>query len=237
MKAILLAAGKGSRLGVISDSLPKCLVPIGGVPLLLRWLNMLETAGIKEVLINTHHLPTQVNTVLKRWGGKSKLTIVQEDELLGTAATVGMARQFLEGTSDFFVIHCDNYAEISLGAMIKIHQERAFPITAALFDCEEPAECGIVTLNSQDLVIDLIEKSETVNSTLANAAIYIFRKEVLQVILDNKFKDISTELLPHYLGRIMGVKVCVANMDLGTVKRISNCVMETLCGNYRSFYS
>jgi mannose-1-phosphate guanylyltransferase len=60
MKAFLLAAGKGSRLRPITDHTPKCMLPIGGTPLLDLWLDALHRAEVDEVLVNLHHLPRVV---------------------------------------------------------------------------------------------------------------------------------------------------------------------------------
>lgn len=74
MKAFLLAAGLGSRLRPITDRIPKCLVPIGRQPLLQVWLELLAQHGVREVLINTHHLPEQVQALASGWSGSPSCT-------------------------------------------------------------------------------------------------------------------------------------------------------------------
>ena len=85
LKALLLAAGLGTRLRPLTLTTPKCLIEINGEPLLINWLNKLEKIGCDEVLINTHYLPLQVENAIKKWGQHNlKITITFEEKLLGT---------------------------------------------------------------------------------------------------------------------------------------------------------
>ena len=95
-KALLLAAGLGTRLRPITINTPKCLVKIGNLPLLEIWLTKLKNAGCESVLINTHYLSDQIDNFLqnKRFGDM-KITTSYEPVLLGTAGT-------LINNSDFF---------------------------------------------------------------------------------------------------------------------------------------
>ena len=88
MKALLLAAGLGSRLRPITNHIPKCLVPIDGKPLLSYWLDALFGAGIDSILINVHYLSDQVTAFVTSRSDRDRITIVEERTLLGTAATL-----------------------------------------------------------------------------------------------------------------------------------------------------
>ena len=88
-RALLLAAGLGTRLKPFTDSKPKCLIDIGGKPLLEYWLESLENSNCQEVLINTHYLSEQVFDFLqKRPKTKMKIKTTYEKDLLGTAGTL-----------------------------------------------------------------------------------------------------------------------------------------------------
>ena len=98
MKAFLLAAGIGSRLRPITDTTPKCMVPIGGRPLLDIWLDAFGEAGIDEVLVNLHHLPHAVTEHLAfRTGIAQGPRRVFEPELLGSAGTLVANRDWVDG--------------------------------------------------------------------------------------------------------------------------------------------
>ena len=88
MRALLLAAGLGTRLKPITNNIPKCLVPIGGKPLLQIWLEKLEKAGVKKFLINTHYLHEQVESFIFKSRFKNSVELYWEKKLKGTAGTL-----------------------------------------------------------------------------------------------------------------------------------------------------
>ena len=90
MKAYILAAGNGTRLRPLTDTLPKCLLPVKGVPLLKIWLNLCEEAGIDEVLVNVHAHKDKIRDFARNENGhgKVRLHIAEEKELLGSAGTL-----------------------------------------------------------------------------------------------------------------------------------------------------
>jgi len=108
LRALLLAAGLGTRLRPITLHTPKCLVPVAGEPLLGRWLRQLEAAGCEAVLINTHYLADQVEAFLQqRPAGPMGVHTIHEPELLGTAGTLLSNRAFFEDSTGL-LIHADN---------------------------------------------------------------------------------------------------------------------------------
>ena len=96
MKALLLAAGEGTRLRPITNRIPKCLVPINDKPLLEYWLDNLSKVGVSEFLINTYYLSEQVEEFVIYSKYKDKITLVYEKELLNTAGTILKNKEFLQ---------------------------------------------------------------------------------------------------------------------------------------------
>jgi len=88
LKAFLLAAGHGTRLRPITDAIPKCLVPIRGVPLLAIWLRLCQQFGIDDVLINVHAHAAAVQDFLRQNANGVQTRVVEEPELLGSAGTL-----------------------------------------------------------------------------------------------------------------------------------------------------
>jgi mannose-1-phosphate guanylyltransferase len=84
LKAFLLAGGHGTRLRPLTDSVPKCLVPIRGRPLLDIWLELCARSGITDVLINLHAHPQPIEQHLERTGSPVNVRLVREDRLLGS---------------------------------------------------------------------------------------------------------------------------------------------------------
>ena len=112
MRALLLAAGLGTRLRPLTDTIPKCLVPIVGKPLLEYWFKLLSDAGVHPVLVNTHYFPEKVMAHIENSRFSSIVKIVHEDELLGTAGTLLANRDFF-GDEPLMLIHADNLSKFN----------------------------------------------------------------------------------------------------------------------------
>ncbi len=205
MRALLLAAGLGTRLRPITDHVPKCLVPVHGKPLLQYWLDLLLPGGIERILLNTHYLPEKVRQFVAASPWRERISMVHEDVLLGTGGTVLKNHAFFDGTS-FLVAHADNLTQFDLAAFIARHQARAagVEITMMTFDTDAPRSCGIVEENTDGVVVAFHEKVENPPGNHANAAVYIFEAGVINFMatLGKEVIDLSTEVIPHYMGRI-----------------------------------
>ncbi len=214
MRAILLAAGLGTRLRPLTDRIPKCLVPIKGKPLLQIWLERLSAVGVTEFLVNTHYLAEQVHKFIRQ--SPYDVTVVHEPELLGTAGTLNKNRDFLAG-QDAFLIHADNYCLADFSAFMKAHQSRASEccMTMMIFRTQQPQRCGIVEVDSRGVVESFHEKVKNPPGNLANGAVYILAPEALGDI-PKTAKDLSTEVLPRFMGRIQTYETKEPFVDIGT---------------------
>jgi mannose-1-phosphate guanylyltransferase len=205
MRALLLAAGLGTRLRPITDHIPKCLVPVHGKPLLEYWLDLLLPNGIDRILLNTHYLPDEVRSYVRSSRWRDRVTLVHEDELLGTGGTVLGNREFFEG-APFLVAHADNLTRFDVGAFLARHQNRpaGTEITMMTFETDAPRSCGIVEEDTRGVVTAFHEKVDNPPGNHANAAVYIFEPGVLAFLdsLGRKVIDLSTEVMPHFMGRI-----------------------------------
>lgn len=229
MKALLLAGGLGTRLRPITDKVPKCLVPIHGKPLLHYWLHLLLPNGIQQILINTHYLPGPVRSFVKSHPHKERISLVHEDVLFGTAGTLLKNRDWLEG-GPFLLAHADNLTRFDVGAFLDAHAERpqGVEITMMTFKTDTPQSCGIVE-DKNDIVIGFHEKVSNPPGNEANAAVYIIEPSILEFIsaLNREFIDFSTEVLPHYLGRMQIFRNTVYHRDIGTQESLRLAEQET----------
>ena len=124
MRALLLAAGLGTRLRPLTDHVPKCLVPIRGKPLLGYWFDLLlQSNEIDHLLVNLHYLPDPVRRFIDSSQWSSRIEIVEEHELLGTGGTVLNNAAFF-GDSPFMVIHADNLSRFDVHEFIESHRRR-----------------------------------------------------------------------------------------------------------------
>jgi mannose-1-phosphate guanylyltransferase len=212
VRALLLAAGFGTRLRPITDHIPKCLVPIHGQPLLGYWLDRLLSDGVERALINTHYLPAVVDDFVSANPWREKIDVVYEEVLLGTGGTVLRNRAFF-ADAPFMVAHADNLTRFNVREFIDAHRNRPadVDITMMTFDTDAPETCGIVELDIRGVVIGFHEKSASPPGCRANAAVYIFEPAVVDFLasLRKDVIDLSLEVIPHYLGRMH----CFHNAD------------------------
>jgi mannose-1-phosphate guanylyltransferase len=201
MKAFLLAAGLGSRLRPITDTTPKCLVEIGGRPLLGIWLDALTKAGVQQVLVNTHHLAAQVEAHVGDRSTPPVVRLSHEPVLLGSAGTLVANREFVADDDMFLVINADNLTDFDLGVLIDAHRAGGAFATLAVFRAPRPSECGIVEVAADGRVVGFVEKPADPPSDLANAGMYAFHPSVLDETPDGTPRDIGFDLLPRLVGR------------------------------------
>lgn len=229
MRALLLAAGLGTRLRPITYRVPKCLLPVRGKPLLAYWLDLLLDAGIEHVLVNTHYLPEVVREFvsLSPWGART--TLVHEDRLLGTGGTILRNRDFLESGA-FLVAHADNLTRFDVSAFLERHltQPAGVEITMMTFDTDAPQTCGIVEEDARGVVIAFHEKVRNPPGTRANAAVYIFEPSMIDFLgsLGKEMIDLSTEVIPHFLGRICTFHNSDYHRDIGTPESLRKVEAE-----------
>ena len=219
MRTILLAAGFGKRLMPLTKDIPKCLVPIKGVPLLEIWLSRLVEFNLGPFLVNTHYLSNKVELHIEESKHNKKVTLVNEHVLMGTAGTLIKNLDFFQG-EDGLLIHSDNYCMADFNAFVEAHQNRPKEclLTMMTFRTNNPSSCGVVELNHQGVVTNFYEKVPNPPGNLANGAIYILSAELLGMIKKelSDAKDFSTEILNRLIGRIYTYETHELFMDIGT---------------------
>ena len=170
MKAIILAAGLGTRLRPLTSTTPKCLVPINGVPLLELWLRDCERAGIEAVLVNTHHLAERVEEFVAARRGLP-VTLAYEPTLLGSAGTIAANWSFVDDAESVLVVYADNLTTFPLSELIVFHATHDRLASMALFRSPNPSACGVVELDGSGLVTGFWEKPENPPGNLVNACL------------------------------------------------------------------
>jgi mannose-1-phosphate guanylyltransferase len=216
VKAFLLAAGLGTRLRPITDSVPKCLLRIGDATLLDIWLDALGAAGVDEVLVNMHHLAGMVRSHVAGRSGPPAVRLVQEETLLGSAGTLLANRDFVAGEDMFLAVNADNLTDFDLRTLVRAHRAGGAIATLSLFRAPRPAECGIADVRD-GVVVGFVEKPADPPSDLANAGLYAFHPSVIDLIPGQPPKDIGYDLLPRLVGKARAVALdgCYF-VDIGT---------------------
>lgn len=224
MRALLLAAGFGTRLRPITNSIPKCLVEIDKKPLLGYWFDLLGSTSIEKIIVNTHYLSEKVNEFIKTSSCHSKLKVVHEENLLGTGGTILKNKDFFKDGS-FLVAHADNLTLFDLEEFITVHNARPefVQITMMTFDTDAPNTCGIVEIDKNGIVIQFHEKVSNPPGNKANAAVYICEPSIIRFLetLDKETIDLSTEVLPHFMGKIQIYHNSKYHRDIGTIESLN----------------
>jgi mannose-1-phosphate guanylyltransferase len=224
MRAVLLAAGLGTRLRPLTLTVPKCLVPIRGKPLLDYWLEHVFEAGFERALVNTHWLPERVEAHVAASKWRDRVDLVFEPELLGTGGTVLANRAWLGG-QPYLLAHADNLTDFDVAEFRRRHEGRpaGCAMTMLAFRTDAPKTCGILGLGPDGLVESFHEKVENPPGNLANAAVYLCEPEVTEFIasLGKPVVDFSTEVIPHFLGRILSYETAGYHRDIGSPEALA----------------
>lgn len=229
MKALLLAAGLGTRLRPLTNMLPKCLVPINDKPLLEYWLEHLTQVGINEFLINTHYLHVKVEEFINQSKYKDKITLTYEKELLNTGGTLLENRDFFNNES-FMLVHADNLSFCDFSAFINAHDKRknGCEITMMTFVTDTPSSCGVVKIDEDAVVQEFYEKVENPPSNLANGAVYICEPSLFAFLehLNKANIDFSNDVLPAFMGKINTFLNDVYHRDIGTLESYAQAQID-----------
>lgn len=200
MKAVLLAAGRGTRLRPLTDKVPKVMIPINGKPILEYHVERLAEAGIKEVFINLHHLPEKIKEYFEN-GRKWKLNIKYSYEpvILGTAGALKKLEDEL-GDEPFLVIYGDNFLEIDYMDFIEYSESKDGIGSVVVFKKEDVSGCGILDIGDEMLVRKFQEKPEPHEffSHWVSAGILYFRKEIFEYI-EQGLSDFGFDIIPKIL--------------------------------------
>jgi mannose-1-phosphate guanylyltransferase len=223
LRALLLAAGLGTRLRPLTNNTPKCMINVNGRPLLSYWFDILNCDVINKILINLHYLPDQVIAFIEKAELKSKIETVHEKKLLGTAGTI-LKNKFFFKDDPIILIHADNLTFFDVNEFFStyINRGKGIEILMMTFETDDPASCGIVKLDKNGVVIGFYEKTNSFHGNIANAAVYIISQSVVTFIKDlNKdFVDFSTEVLPNFIGKIQTYHNKIYHRDIGTLKSL-----------------
>jgi NDP-sugar pyrophosphorylase family protein len=223
MKAMVLAAGLGTRLRPLTEDKPKCLVPLAGRPLISWTLEWLRRAGVTECVINLHYLPEKVQRFVGDGSGCGlKVTYSYEPELLGTAGAVNKVASFFD--QPFYVIYSDNFSQWNLRKLVEVHEKNQAVATMAVHWREDVSQSGVVELDWNERILSLVEKPEAgsgLNSHYVNAGFYYLNQKVLDYIPDGKFCDFALDVFPQMLHageKIFAVRMGAPIIGIDTIE-------------------
>ena len=232
VKAVLLAAGLGTRLRPITDTMPKCLVPIGDRPILDYWFDGLSAAGVREVLLNTHHLPEQVRSYIEKINAADRFHVTEayEPKLLGSAGTIHANGAWMDDADDCLIVYADNLSSVDLRGLLAFHRSHDDPFTMLLFHTQFPKSCGIAELDAQGRVVEFVEKPNEPRSDLANAGVYGVSREAYREIAAMDGFDLGFDVLPKFVGRMRGWAFDGYHRDIGSHEALEQAREDVASG-------
>lgn len=253
MKAMILAAGKGTRVRPITNDTPKPMIPLLQKPVLESIIEHLKTCGIDEIIINTSYLSSKIENY---FGNGSKFGVqiaysfegeILEDEIvskaLGSAGGMKKIQDFSKFFDDTFVVLCaDALIDLDIQKVIALHKEKKALATIALkqVPVNETNKYGIVQLDENDKILTFQEKPDIKDaiSDLANTGIYVFEPEIFDYIPSEKEFDIGGDLLPFLAKQdlgIYGVNIPYEWVDIGNINDFYDATFKILSKEIKGY--
>jgi mannose-1-phosphate guanylyltransferase len=218
MKAFLLAGGLGTRLRPLTDTTPKCLLPICGTPLLQLWFNLCSAYNIDELLINIHSHGSVVYKFIEENKCGLKVNLFEEPVLRGSAGTILANRDWVRNEDAFWVFYADVLTTTNLNDMLDFHRSHGQLATIGVYQVSDPSRCGIVQLDGRGVVRDFVEKPQVPQGNLAFSGLMVSTPALLDFIPNTIPVDLGFHVLPKIVGQMAAYTISDYLIDVGTLE-------------------
>ncbi len=212
-RIIIVAGGLGTRMHPITETIPKCLVDINGMPLIERQLRFFKKKGYSEFIFCIAHLAEKVKEHFEKHAkDKYDITFVEEqEELRGTAGSVKLSQKLFSPEENFIVFYGDNFTSMDFDKFISSHKKNNALMTLCLrVDKKKERKSDLILLEKSNKMTTFKEKpsQEEVNRVqelgkkiYANNGIFACSAKIFKHIPENKKYDFSKELIPTLLAQ------------------------------------
>ncbi|MBD1939861.1 NDP-sugar synthase [Microcoleus sp. FACHB-68] len=252
MKAMILAAGKGTRVRPITQTIPKPMIPILQKPVMEFLVELLRQHGFNEIMVNVSHLANEIENYFRdgqRFGVQIAYSFegrIVEGELLGEAVGSAGGMRRIQDFSPFFdstfVVLCgDALIDLDLTAAVKWHREKGSIATVVMKSVpkDEVPSYGVVVTDEEGRIKAFQEKPkvEEALSTSINTGIYIFEPEVLDYVPSGQEFDIGGQLFPHLVkigAPFYGITMDFQWVDIGKVPDYWRAIRGVLLGEVKN---
>ena len=251
MKAMILAAGKGTRVRPITHTIPKPMIPILQKPVMEFLLELLREHGFTEVMVNVSHLAEEIENYFRdgqRFGVEIAYSFegrIEDGELigdaLGSAGGLKKIQNFQRFFDDTFVVLCgDALIDLDLSEAVRRHREKG--ALASLITKRVPREqvssYGVVVTDDDGRVRSFQEKPDVADaaSDMINTGIYIFQPEVLDYVPSGVPFDIGSDLFPKLVesgAPFYALPMEFEWVDIGKVPDYWQAIRSVLQGHVR----
>ncbi|HDT11563.1 MAG TPA: nucleotidyltransferase family protein [bacterium] len=233
MKALILAAGFGTRMVPITETIPKPLIPVVNVPVIEYNIHLLKYHGIKEIFINLHHNGSKISKVLgtgKKYG--VKIRYLHEEEILGTGGAIGSLKGLVE--EPFVVINSDTIFDFDFDEMVNSHFCSGRKVTLGVIPSSSKDSRAVLTVDEKNVVVRMLESSIYTTVPEGNAiftGIHIIDPSVLEYIPDDVFVSITNYVYQRMVEGGDSINAFIINgkwWDMGTPDDYIECSFELL---------
>ena len=236
LKAMVMAAGMGSRLEPLTLSVPKPLIPVMNQPLMDIILTQLSELGVKDVISNTYYLADKIIERYQKNNLGVNFNYIKETALSGTAGGVKKCQDFFNKGEDFIVMSGDILTNAEIEEGIKIHKESGAIATIGVKQVphELVSHFGVVVTDGNGYIKEFQEKPSLAEakSNLINTGIYIFNYKIFDYIPENTFYDFAKNVFPQLLkdGQINTFEVNGYWNDIGTIEQYKQSMQDIFNG-------
>jgi len=239
VKAIVLCAGYGTRLGNMTREVPKPMLPLQGKPLLAYTLRYLVSQRFKQIAINLHFLPEQITNYFgdgSRFG--IRIHYSYEPQLLGTAGTVKNLEPWLADVEDFLVLYGDILLDQDLGVLVERHHQTQALATLLLH--QRPGSNSLVQMDETARIVGFVERpteEQRVASPFpwVNSGVHMLNIHVLDYIPGGRPADFPRDVFTRIVGkeRLYGVPVTGYRCAIDSPARYAEADAAVAQGRYR----
>lgn len=223
MQAVIIAGGKGTRMGKASNKIPKILTSINNNKTVLDYqIKILKKNNVKQIIIIGYYLSNEITKyILKK--KYTNIKVFTEPKLLGTAGGIKLIYKTLK--NNFFVIYGDLIFKTNLSKMYEFHKKNKSHATILVHKNDHNFDSDLVKINKEtsDIISFFREPKNKLNENYVNAAIYIIKKKVIKEIDANKKSDFIKDFFPKLLRKKYLLKGFYSNSflyDMGTINRL-----------------
>lgn len=255
-KAMIMAAGVGSRLGPLCDVVPKPLVPVANIPVMDVLIRHISSFGIKDIIANTYYkaediqnhygkgfLEDKSGSFYKDSGLLSvNIKFIKEQKLSGTAGGVKKCQFFFDGSEDFIVMSGDGLTDIDINKAYESHKNSSSIATIVVKEVteEEISIYGIIVPDENGYIESFQEKPplKEAKSNLANTGIYIFNYEIFNFIPENTFFDFAKNVFPLLMSAGIKIHTYIHKgywSDIGSIEQYKLSSADIVNGRVSSF--
>jgi histidinol-phosphate phosphatase family protein len=238
MKAIILAGGKGTRLGALTKDIPKPMVPLLGKPLVQYQVELCKRYGLSEIIFIVNHLK---EPLIKHFGNGEKFGIkisyFEEPEPLGTVGGLKEIEDQLDET--FLVLYGDVLVDMDLNRLFAFHHEKQSEATLVVHPNDHPYDSDLLELDEDERVIAVHpkpHKESVYYHNMVNAATYVFSPKVLTHLEKGKKADFGKDIFPGIFDqiRMFGYNTSEYLKDMGTPDRLDQVSADVESGKVKA---